>query len=232
MIYLAWRIYGVFITHKSYYFMVRRGLSVILPLWYFELYFTQNNTYLINIKYRETRIESWENTQGVLGADSLELYFTQNTWGVLGEKIRLDPSLWYFELYFTQNNTYLINIKYQETRIESRENTQGVLGADPLKMRNGSRHAVWTQACWAWGALPNSSPWGSCIEVQAHEGVGHVMSMPKPTLIRSIAILWARDTKPEPNGCFYYTYFGAIFRSIFRRFFWSILFVSINKLKN
>jgi hypothetical protein len=171
MIYLAWRIYGVFITHKSYYFMVRRGLSVILPLWYFELY-------------------------------------------------------------FTQNNTYLINIKYQETRIESRENTQGVLGADPLKMRNGSRHAVWTQACWAWGALPNSSPWGSCIEVQAHEGVGHVMSMPKPTLIRSIAILWARDTKPEPNGCFYYTYFGAIFRSIFRRFFWSILFVSINKLKN
>jgi hypothetical protein len=48
---LTWRIHGVFIAHESYPFMKMRGCSVILHLWYFKLYYTQNNTYWINIKY-------------------------------------------------------------------------------------------------------------------------------------------------------------------------------------
>ena len=50
-----YRSHGVFITHESCHFVERKDWSVISPLWYFELYYTQNNTYWIDIKYRGTR---------------------------------------------------------------------------------------------------------------------------------------------------------------------------------
>jgi len=60
---LTWRIdHGVFITHESYHFVEKRGWNVILPFKYFDLYFTKNNTYLININHWVTGVESWKNS--------------------------------------------------------------------------------------------------------------------------------------------------------------------------
>jgi hypothetical protein len=64
---------GVFITHESYFFMEKRGWSVILPLWYFKLYSTQNNMYCINIKYWMICMGSQKNIWWVLGLGPLEM---------------------------------------------------------------------------------------------------------------------------------------------------------------
>jgi hypothetical protein len=47
---LAWRIHDLFITHESCSFVDRRGWIIILPLWYFKLYYTRNNMYKISKK--------------------------------------------------------------------------------------------------------------------------------------------------------------------------------------
>jgi hypothetical protein len=59
---LAWRIHDLFITHESCSFVDRRGWIIILPLWYFKLYYTRNNMYKISKKYWGTRVRSQKNS--------------------------------------------------------------------------------------------------------------------------------------------------------------------------
>jgi hypothetical protein len=41
----------IYLSHESCSFIERRGWNVILFLWYFKLYSTQNNTYCTSAKY-------------------------------------------------------------------------------------------------------------------------------------------------------------------------------------